>query len=163
MVTFAVLRRGLPGLGYYFFAAFFLAAFFLPFFFLGSAPLSISSLLPILSSPFCWVCAWSTIREQQRRTSLELRAVYRFSFEVSITSTVLVPFLGASLESYGQSGNGLPHPGTGSVSLWHAHLARGSRAGRAPQRACPAGDPARPCHLFKLTHYPHPRRLDLCE
>ena len=29
---------------------------------------------------------------------------------------------------------------------WHAHLARDSRAGRAPQRGCPAGDPARPCH-----------------
>src|SRR6266853_3171896 len=30
--------------------------------------------------------------------------------------------------------------------LWHAHLARDPGAGRAPQRGCPAGDPARPCH-----------------
>lgn len=90
LVTFAVLKyKKLPGLHYYFFAAFFFAAFFLLFFFGGSPPLIISP--PILGSPFCWNCVWSKIRQNLRRTSLELRGtVYRFSFEVSITSMGVV-------------------------------------------------------------------------
>src|SRR5882724_8481615 len=47
-------------------------------------------------------------------------------------------------------------PTAQTFCLCHAHLARASRAGRAPQRGCPAGDPARPCHSSKLFHCPYP-------